>query len=534
MNLFKATIRIATFAVVLLISTSAFSQSWVLTVDESANDKTFNDCISVDEGKSMLGIGYSWNNNPIRERKYKKGLLYKVDSDGNYLCQERQIEGMDLAYYCGAQLTNGNYMVFGACDDSLYFNEDNYERYLCMDLYDGNLNLIDEKLYRVDTDSCMGFHDVGMYSGRLSCVANGKGHVVLLAHLAYLKEQQYGTDIYNHFRVYDFDESGDTIRTAMQPMINGVWNNSSSTKRILFLPSSNSYRFFSRKASRCYSWDMDSLLNIKIGKRIGRILPNSEAESIVNVDSHLYENDQVMLSFQRHFGTGDEVLYYFSMYRVDSLVNVYATIDLPPLDSASYSPDITNMAYSNDSTIFFVSDSGADWLSLDYEQCNIALVDKDLNLLGRKVFKKDEYVSYPLPPVPIGDNGFFFVMRQYTGCNFPGQSSSVLTIRPIYRDDFEITLSVQNNESNSSSDAYPNPTTEKLNIPVRNTTTINEARIQIFDLKGVKYVDRSINKNGNLITIDTQNLEAGIYVYQVVMNDTILTKGKFIKENNNN
>ena len=81
--------------------------------------------------------------------------------------------------------------------------------------------------------------------------------------------------------------------------------------------------------------------------------------------------------------------------------------------------------------------------------------------------------------------------------------------------------------------AYPNPAKGEIHIPV-NVMTPDISRIQIFDVIGRKCLDCSISKNGELISIDTKNFEAGMYIFQVVMDDTILTKGRFIKENNNN
>ena len=77
--------------------------------------------------------------------------------------------------------------------------------------------------------------------------------------------------------------------------------------------------------------------------------------------------------------------------------------------------------------------------------------------------------------------------------------------------------------------AYPNPAKGEIHIPV-NVMTPDISRIQIFDVIGRKCLDCNISKNGELISIDTQNLEAGTYFFQVVSADGILTKGKFVKE----
>ena len=77
--------------------------------------------------------------------------------------------------------------------------------------------------------------------------------------------------------------------------------------------------------------------------------------------------------------------------------------------------------------------------------------------------------------------------------------------------------------------AYPNPTTNTINIPIDETLS-NEARIQIFDAKGMKCLDSEIGNIGNLITLDVHNLDAGLYVYKIVSGKRELTSGKFVKE----
>ncbi len=68
-----------------------------------------------------------------------------------------------------------------------------------------------------------------------------------------------------------------------------------------------------------------------------------------------------------------------------------------------------------------------------------------------------------------------------------------------------------------------------MNIPI-GETDCQDARLQIFDMKGVKCFDCAITKQGNLITVDTQNLESGVYVYRVVGGGREIAGGKFVKE----
>ena len=77
--------------------------------------------------------------------------------------------------------------------------------------------------------------------------------------------------------------------------------------------------------------------------------------------------------------------------------------------------------------------------------------------------------------------------------------------------------------------AYPNPTTSSINIPINETISYN-ARIQIFDAKGMKCLDSEVGNTGDLITLDIHNLDAGLYVYKVVSESREVASGKFIKE----
>jgi len=49
-------------------------------------------------------------------------------------------------------------------------------------------------------------------------------------------------------------------------------------------------------------------------------------------------------------------------------------------------------------------------------------------------------------------------------------------------------------------------------------------------MKGAKCLDCAITKQGNLISLNVQNLETGSYVYHIVSNDIIISVGKFVKQ----
>jgi hypothetical protein len=98
------------------------------------------------------------------------------------------------------------------------------------------------------------------------------------------------------------------------------------------------------------------------------------------------------------------------------------------------------------------------------------------------------------------------------------------------REDIEITWDVvQEPPTMYSCNAFPNPTNGILDIIVNDNFT-HEARIQIFDIKGMKCLDSMVGKSGNQIRINLQNLEPGLYIYRLMSGKREIASGKFIKD----
>ena len=168
-------------------------------------------------------------------------------------------------------------------------------------------------------------------------------------------------------------------------------------------------------------------------------------------------------------------------------------------------------------------------LSFDTYQANVILVDNNLNLLGRKVIKTDHVVSYWRQPTTLNDGGCLVPLYMRNGDYYPGEPFFQGYMVKLRREDIEITWDVVNEQpSKANNSVYPNPSQGIINIAVENAFS-EDARIQIYDTKGVKCLDGMIGKTGNLITLDIHNLDAGLYVYKVVSRNRELTSGKFIK-----
>ncbi len=132
-------------------------------------------------------------------------------------------------------------------------------------------------------------------------------------------------------------------------------------------------------------------------------------------------------------------------------------------------------------------------------------------------------------PAAFNDGGCAVLITSYNGENYQGPEFREYNLMKFRREDIEITWDVIDEKEVAQASVYPNPTNGIINIPI-NEIAACETRIQVFDIKGIKCLDCIVNKSGNLISLDTQNLDSGLYVYKVVSGTALLSEGKFVKE----
>ena len=508
--------RLLQLLCLLALGQPLLAQEWVVPV-EGEWYFDFRDVISVDEGEYVLGIGCT---------RSKNGYIAKVAKDGDNLYREVHLPGMMLDYHSAVQLDNGNYMVFGICDDSLC--DYNFQKYLRVDVFDGQLEFVSSRTYDVDDDvfDCFVFPQD---AGHMRSIVSKNGRPVLAAVLGYAEESIYGTNYLNAVRFYEFDDLGDTIRTVDNPLeLAGV----GPIKEITYEPHSDNLMMVVKGGSYSHSngspgiFVVDPDLNIVAHQSMlhlggASVISNNACEGT------WFDGDRIMVDCEQYIGSH---FTYHTLYIVDSALHVYADLRLPPYDTCAWVPEGTNTAYVNDSTIFAVSCSANNLFFGDVQQVDVTLVDKHLNLLGRKVFKRDDVISYPSSPAIFNDGGCAFFVFSNNGQYYPGEPFRKCELMKIRREDIEITWDVvKENGMKTLVSPYPNPTSGILNIPIGDSDT-HSTTLQIFDMKGGKWIDKTIDKHGNLITVDTRNLETGLYVYKVVSGSREIASGKFIKE----
>lgn len=493
-----------------------FSQEWSIPIAGEDSFK-FWDVISVDKGESVLGIGC------IRT---EDGYIAKTTKEGDYIFREVHLPGMMLQYYSAVELDNGNYMVFGVCDDSLC--DYHIQKYLCVDVYDNQLEAISSCLHEVDDDVFDCFYEPWV-GDHLRSLVSKSGSIILATSLSYYVETNYGGHYSGALRFYEFDESGNIIRFVDQDPI--TYAGAGAIKEITYAPNSDNIMVFMHGGefpphSGCIGiYVANTELQIVARQHM---LSFGELGTVVTMacEGKWIDNQKIIVDIERYIGSSFN---YHTLFVTDSALNIYAELRLPPYDSCTWVPRGTNTAYINDSTIVAFSYSSERMFSDDVLQVNVTLVDKHLNLLGRKVLKREEVMCLASSPAAFNDGGCAVLITSYNGVHYQGPDFFEYDLMKFRREDIKITWDVIEEELANKTSVFPNPTKGIINIPL-GIIPDGETRIQIFDIKGVKCLDCAISKSGNLITLDTQNLESGLYLYKVVSGNALLSEGKFVKE----
>ena len=510
----KTTKQFLMLCCLMVMAAMGYGQEWAVSVDETDAAK---ELIAVDGGEHILSVGSA----PGRD-----GCLLKVDKDGNYISRQVHLPGMALRYYSAIELDNGNYMTFGICDDSLA--DPHYQRYLQVDVFDSQLESVSSRTYDMDDEVTDLFSSPDACSHMKSIITR-KGTVLLAVTPSIEHSYEYGYYYESVLRFFEFDEEGNLLRIVDNPTL-AAWT--SDIKTITYAPNSDNLMvyvgsgIFGNASGFAGMMVADTAYNI-VAKQPLWNLDGLECEDIA-CDGHWIDGQYMILDVEQYIGSS---FTFHTLYKIDSARNVYAHHDVEPADSCTRVPRERNTAYVNDSTIFaFSTFSETMYSSLLYENANVLLYDKHLNLLGRKVFKTDDVTYFPSVPAVFNDGGCLVMVRIRTEENYQGEPYTDYELMKFRREDIEITWDVvQENETETHPSPYPNPTNGILNIPI-GETDCQDARLQIFDMKGVKCFDCAITKQGNLITVDTQNLDAGVYVYRVVGGGREIAGGKFVKE----
>ena len=105
-----------------------------------------------------------------------------------------------------------------------------------------------------------------------------------------------------------------------------------------------------------------------------------------------------------------------------------------------------------------------------------------------------------------------------------GNESNAITFTVIYNSKTVGINAVANN--NFSVKSYPNPANNKINFNYGQCS--NNSYITIHDITGKKVGSINLDNNQNTTSFNTENLQSGIYFYNIYINDVKVKTNKFI------
>ena len=499
------------------LSHGLMGQQWSIQLEEERTGWLY-DLIHVDEGEHIVGIG---RHNTAVSNCYD-GLVIKADKEGNILSRVIHLPSKTLEYYSAVQLPNGNYMAFGVCDDSLC--DHNFQKYIRIDVFDEQLDTVLSRTYCVDDEIFDNFSYP--HEGQImKSIVTHSGTVILATRLSYYDET------WNFYapalRIYELDETGMILRMHDTPLLQ-----IGSINEITYIPDTDNLMIlldggvFGYNSGVVGWYTIDTELNIIDQQMMVHLNGVDDIEDIA-CEGYWIDGQYLIVDGEQYEGSH---FTYHTLFKMDASMNITATLPLPPYDSFTWLPYGTNTAYANDSTIFAVSYCRETMSSDIVCQTNIMLVDKNLNLLGRKVLKEDNVLKFVRPPATFNDDGCLIMVYSRNGSQYPGEPFARYELMKFRREDIEITWDVVNETAAKPTNvAYPNPAANSINIPI-NETLSNDARIQLIDAKGAKCLDSEVGNTGYPIKLDVHNFDIGLYVYKVMSGKREITSGKFIKE----
>ena len=492
---------IFSFAFLMTLQVSLQAQQWEFDYATGERFVQFSHGILDSEGNGVLvgGCGPAYPDyHPI---------VMRVESDGRH--SEREYEGFEgLMLTHIVQLSNGNYFVAGLIS----------EEAVEVLVLDSNLEIMEDKRYEKPENALL------LAGGRL--LLEEDGTVVMCGSARYTSP--YG-GYRTHPFLYRFDENADTLhcRYVMperpepeyyidQFECHQILKNPRDSGLILIGDGRHG-----NPSLICYDYDFNYISNIW--------MHNDQKLLFTQYSSCCWLSDDDLLVFGTLNAKNDQS-------RNIGLLDVKLSGGVRWTDTIRAEPQLPfrvasgkcNCAtFVNDSTIYCSYQSSENLFGPYFP--SVCLLNKDMEVLGNKVFLDEEYTNHPTHfTLPQNDKGCIIVTSFALVANNTSQGKLI----KMSREDFNpIPSSVEElPQETIKAMAYPNPAKDWLNIDITGLLDGQQYRFRICDAYGRVYMDRVVHVEGNPFKICTTSLSPGLYYYTVCNSQTGFINGKFVKE----
>jgi hypothetical protein len=471
----KTTKQFLMLCYLMVMVATGYAQQWEIDYSNGESYIAYVNGILDAEGNGIMvgGCGPVYPNcHPI---------VMHIESDGTHF--EREYEGFDgLILTDVVQLPNGNYFAAGVASE---------ESVVAMVL-DANLDIVADKRYE-KTGTALSLHE-----GRL--LLDDDGTVVMCGSARYTSPNG---GYHRRPFIYRFDENADTLhcRYIMAEMPDPEY----------FLIQFECHQILKNPKN-------DGLILMGVGRN-GKPALICYDHDFNYIDNIWMENNHMLLFTQYSsccWLSDDDLLVFGTLSPNDNLSRSIALLDVnlsggvPRLDTILAEPvlpyRIASNKYNcatfvNDTTIYGSYYSSENLNGPDFP--SICLFDKDMEILGNKVFLDEEYTNHPSYFILPQNDGGCILVTLYTLSNHMTQGKLI----KMNREDFNpIPCSVEEVPHEAiKALVYPNPAKEKVRIE-----GIEAAEVQVYNALG-QVVKRVRNSN----EINVAGLAEGVYLVRI-------------------
>lgn len=469
----KTTKKILMVCCLMVLAATGYAQQWEIDYANGDSLIQFNHGILDSEGNCILvgGCGPAYPDyHPI---------VMRVEPDGTHF--EREYDGFDgLMLNHVVQLQNGNYFAAGLIS----------EEAVEVLVLDSNLEIMEDKRYEKPEDALL------LTEGRL--LLDDDGTVVMTGGARY--PAIYGSYFTRPY-LYRFDENADTLRCryVMAEMPNPEYYlHQFECHQILKNPQNDGLVLMGRGRNGlpsliCYDYDFNYIDNIW--------MENDHMLLFTSYSSCCWLSDDDLLVF----GT---LRPYNEQSRTIGLLDVKLSGGVPRLDTIHAEPELpyrvasgkfNSATFINDTTIYCSYYSSENLYGPYFP--SVCLLDKDMEILGNKVFLDEEYTNHPVYFTLPQNDGGCIIVTSYALSNNTIQGKLI----KMRREDFNpIPCSVEELPQETVK-VYPNPAKDRVTID-----GTEAAEVQVYNALG--QIVRTVQGTNE---IDLRGLAEGVYLLRI-------------------
>jgi hypothetical protein len=488
-----------------LVTLTCFSQA-AFEISISTKEDDFVNRSAIDHDGNVILTGSVGNVVDL----ITSAFVIKVFPDGTFINRKFDRPDTISSFNSITILDNGNYFITGSYSaGGSFYTMDQF----WVIILDNNLETVLEKNYGINDPYLK-------YGGINSSIINQEGDVVIAA----INERLIMNVQRPDFIMFKFNQQGDSI----------------SSRQYESFPSS-------RPNSLSRIPDTDSLI------MIGRGYLESGSESMIFMDNNMnfshsigfsetsdvsermrYSNGN-WLSATEFLMVADRLVdldryreYYFSVSRMNTSGQYLGELHLDRPDTLEYHAIGKNLVIAIDSLIYVAGrQSYNDLWTTTPSVPIIYLIDKNLNLLGRKNLGGDAYYSLVGIEATL-DNGVLAYGTRYINA---GSFARDIHIWKLLREDFEIiTELIDKPAAAIEHKVWPNPARDVLHISLEGLQTGSDFRLSIYNTAGQKYFDKAFKATAKALQCHIGVLPSGTYVYEIQTAAGQVGSGKFIKK----